>query len=86
MLGSGDHNTPLAFTKGNGDEMTTDTTRPRWATRREGMQYARMGATKFSELIRDRRIVAKRLDEKKLLIDLNSIDRLYESLPDGGAQ
>jgi hypothetical protein len=66
--------------------MTTEiTTRPQWATRKEAMKYARVGATKFSELVRDRRIVAKRLDERKLLIDLNSIDRLYESLPDGSA-
>ena len=58
---------------------------PRWATRLEAIKYARVGATKFSELIRDRRIVAKRLDAKKLIIDLNSIDQLYECLPDGAA-
>jgi hypothetical protein len=58
-------------------------TQPRWATRREAMQYARVGSTKFSELIRDRRITAKRLDAKKLIIDLNSIDALYECLPSG---
>jgi hypothetical protein len=47
------------------------------------MQYARVGSTKFSELVRDRRITAKRLDAKKLIIDLNSIDALYECLPSG---
>jgi hypothetical protein len=66
--------------------MTQATTNPRWATRKEAMQYARVGATKFSELIRDRRIVAKRLDAKKLVIDLGSIDRLYDSLPHGGSE
>jgi hypothetical protein len=49
------------------------------------MSYARVGSTKFSELVRDRRITAKRLDAKKLIIDLNSIDALYECLPDGAA-
>jgi hypothetical protein len=47
------------------------------------MQYAKIGATKFSELVRDRRITAKRLDAKKLIIDLNSIDQLYDCLPSG---
>jgi hypothetical protein len=65
--------------------VTTQATSPRWATRKEAIQYARVGATKFSELIKDRRIVAKRLDGKKLLIDLLSIDRLYDSLPDGAS-
>jgi hypothetical protein len=63
-----------------------DVARPhRWATRREAMAYAKVGTTKLSEFIRDRRIVAKRLDGKKLLIDLLSIDLLYDSLPDGAA-
>ena len=66
--------------------MTEITTRQhRWATRKEALAYAKVGATKLSELIRDRRIVAKRLDGKKLLVDLLSIDRLYDSLPDGAA-
>ena len=50
------------------------------------MTYGKVGATKLGEMIRDKRIVAKRLDGKKILIDLLSIDRLYESLPDGGTQ
>lgn len=58
----------------------------RWGTRREAMTYGKVGATKLGEMIRDKRIVAKRLDGKKILIDLLSIDRLYESLPDGGTQ
>ena len=67
--------------------MTTQANvQPRWATRLEAIKYSRCGSTKFSELVRDRRIVAKRLDAKKLIIDLNSIDQLYDSLPDGGAQ
>jgi hypothetical protein len=72
--------------KGLGDYVVTinqATSQPRWATRKEAIQYSKIGATKFSELIRDRRIVAKRLDARKLIIDLNSIDQLYECLPDG---
>jgi hypothetical protein len=66
--------------------MTEITTHPhRWATRKEALAYAKVGATKLSEIIKERRIVAKRLDGKKLLIDLLSIDRLYDSLPDGAA-
>jgi hypothetical protein len=67
------------------NEMMTEITRPHWATRREALAYAKVGATKLSELIKHRRIVAKRLDGKKILIDLNSIDRLYDSLPDGAS-
>jgi hypothetical protein len=55
---------------------------PRWATRREAMSYGRLGSTKFSELVKDRRIVAKKLDGRKLLIDLNSIDEFYAALPE----
>jgi hypothetical protein len=66
--------------------MTEITTHPhRWATRKEALAYGRLGATKLSELIKARRVVAKRLDGKKILIDLLSIDRLYDSLPDGAA-
>lgn len=74
--------------KRNGENVVTNqnAAQPRWATRKEAMQYARVGSTKFSELVRDRRIVAKRLDAKKLIIDLNSIDALYECLPDGSAR
>jgi hypothetical protein len=63
--------------------VTTQANAPRWATRKEAISYAKVGSTKFSELVRDRRIVAKRLDAKKLIIDLNSIDQLYECLPSG---
>jgi hypothetical protein len=54
---------------------------PRWATRLEAMTYARMGATRFNELMQDRKIVAKK-NGGKVVVDLNSIDDLYASLPD----
>jgi hypothetical protein len=54
---------------------------PRWATRQEAMAYARMGATRFNELMQERKIVAKK-NGGKVVIDLNSIDDLYASLPD----
>jgi hypothetical protein len=57
----------------------------RWATRREAMAHARVGATKLNHLMRDKRIHAKKLDGAKVLIDLNSIDTLYAALPDVGA-
>ena len=40
----------------------------------EALAKAKVGATKLSEMIKARTIVAKRLDGKKILIDLNSID------------
>ncbi len=61
--------------------MSNDTP-PRWASRIEAMEYARVGQTKFHELMRDRRIVAKKLDGKKVLVDLNSIDALYARMPE----
>jgi hypothetical protein len=57
----------------------------RWATRKEAMAYARLGATTVHHLMRTGRILAKKLSPKKVLIDLNSIDAFYESLPTVGA-
>jgi hypothetical protein len=57
----------------------------RWASRKEAIAYARVGATTFNQLMRDRRIHAKKLDGKKVLVDLNSIDALYRTLPHVGA-
>lgn len=57
----------------------------RWASRKEAITYARVGATTMNQLMRDGRIHAKKLDGKKVLIDLNSIDALYAALPDVGA-
>jgi hypothetical protein len=56
----------------------------RWASRKEAIAYARVGATTFNHLMRDRRIHAKKLDGKKVLVDLNSIDELYAALPNVG--
>jgi hypothetical protein len=56
----------------------------RWATRLETINYAKIGATKFNNLMQAGRIPAK-LDGAKVLIDLNSIDALYGTLPDVGA-
>jgi hypothetical protein len=57
----------------------------RWASRKEALTYARIGATTLNHLMRAGRIHAKKLDGKKVLIDLNSIDALYAALPDVGA-
>jgi len=54
----------------------------RWATRKEAMAYGKVGSTKMNELLQGRRILAKKLDNKKVLIDLNSIDALYVALPE----
>jgi hypothetical protein len=56
---------------------------PRWATRQEAMAYARMGATRFNELMQKKQIVAKK-NGGKVVIDLNSVDDLYQSLPNVG--
>ena len=56
---------------------------PRWATRLEAIAYARMGATRFNELMRDKKVIAKKVGVK-VLVDLNSIDDHYRSLPDAG--
>lgn len=58
---------------------------PRWASRKEAIAYARIGATTLNHLMRAGRILAKKLDGKKVLVDLNSIDALYAALPDVGA-
>ena len=57
----------------------------RWASRKEAITYARVGATTMNHLMRAGRIHAKKLDGKKVLVDLNSIDALYAALPDVGA-
>jgi hypothetical protein len=57
----------------------------RWASRKEAIAYARVGATTMNHLMREGRIHAKKLDGKKVLVDLNSIDALYAALPSVGA-
>jgi hypothetical protein len=54
-----------------------NTRTPRWATRREALAYSRIGATKFSELVKKRRVFARKLDGRKSLVDLNSVDDLF---------
>jgi hypothetical protein len=56
----------------------------RWASRLEAITYARVGATTFNQLMRHGRIHAKKLDGKKVLVDLNSIDDFYAALPNVG--
>lgn len=55
----------------------------RWATRQEAMAYAKVGSTKMNDLMHSRRIFAKK-DGKKVIVDLNSIDDFYGTLPDVG--
>ena len=56
----------------------------RWATRREAMAYARVGATKMHHMMQAGRVLAKKLDGK-VVVDLNSTDDLYAALPSVGA-
>lgn len=56
----------------------------RWATRQEAMAYAKCGSTTMNEWLHGRRIYAKK-QGNKVIIDLNSIDDLYDSLPDVAA-
>jgi hypothetical protein len=62
-----------------------NTPTPRWGTRKEAMSHGRIGATTLNHLMRDGRINAKKLDGTKVLVDLRSIDMLYEALPDVGS-
>jgi hypothetical protein len=47
------------------EQQNTNTIPRRWATRREAMAHARVGATTLNQLMRDRRIHAKKLDGAK---------------------
>jgi hypothetical protein len=53
----------------------------RWATRQEAMTYAKCGSTTMNEWLHSRRIYAKK-QGSKVIVDLNSIDDYYASLPD----
>ncbi len=64
--------------------MTIASTNHRWATRKEAMAYGRIGSTKLNDLMRAGQLRAKKLGVK-VLIDLNSVDELYASLPEVGA-
>jgi hypothetical protein len=65
--------------------ITAEQTTHRWASRKEAIAYARVGATTMNHLMRKGRIHAKKLDGKKVLVDLNSIEALYAGLPSAGA-
>jgi hypothetical protein len=54
---------------------------PRWATRVEALSYARLGATRFNELMQNRQVVAKK-NGGKVIVDLNSVDDFFATLPD----
>jgi predicted transcriptional regulator len=61
--------------------VTEKSKRPRrWGSRKQAMAEANVGPTKLNEMMMSGRIVAKRLDGK-VLIDLDSIQELYASLP-----
>jgi hypothetical protein len=53
----------------------------RWATRKAAMLYACIGSTSMNEMLQARAFVAKKRGTK-VLIDLDSIDRHYDALPD----
>jgi hypothetical protein len=60
---------------------TAKAKRPRrWGSRKEAMLEAGIGPTKLNEMMMAGRIIAKRLDGK-VLVDLDSIQTLFESLP-----
>lgn len=67
------------------DPVTTDH-RParRWATRREAMAYAKIGSTTMNGLLQSSSIYAKKLGGK-VVVDLNSVDDFYSTLPSVGA-
>lgn len=65
--------------------MSENESAPRWASIKEACRRGPVRKTKLYELIRERRVRAKRLDGKTL-VDLNTIDQLIEASPDvGGA-
>jgi hypothetical protein len=70
--------------KESGENMSSpkkDLRSPRWATRLQAMEYSQTGATKFNELMQQKKITAKK-DGNRIKVDLNSIDDLFASLPD----
>jgi hypothetical protein len=59
---------------------------PRWAPRKAAMAYAAdTGSTHFNELMKSGKIRAKK-DGVKVIVDLNSIDDFFDSLPDVGPE
>ncbi len=58
---------------------------PRWASRLEAMAYGRVGSTRMNEWIKGGKVKARK-DGAKVIIDLNSVDDLIESLPSAAAE
>jgi predicted transcriptional regulator len=52
----------------------------RWGSRKQAMLEGQVGPTKLNEMMMDGRVIAKRLDGK-VLVDLDSLQALYEGLP-----
>jgi hypothetical protein len=67
----------------NDHKPTTTRSHRRWGSRREACDKGCFGPTKLHDLINRELIIAKKLDGKTL-IDLDSIDALFESLPSAG--
>ena len=66
--------------------MNTISSQPkRYASRKEAMDYMRIGSTKLNDLMNAKVFVAKK-EGRKVIIDLDSVDRYYEALPNVGAQ
>jgi hypothetical protein len=63
--------------------MATTKRLPRWGTRAEGMEHGKFGSTFMNELMRSKKIIAKK-DGSRVKIDLNSIDDYLEALPNVG--
>jgi hypothetical protein len=58
--------------------------RPRWASRREAMNYGKTSATTLNRLMQQGLIVAKKRGTT-VIVDLNSVDDYYAGLPQVGA-
>ena len=56
----------------------------RWVARKDAIIYANVGPTKFHELV-NRKLFDARMLDGKTIVDLNSIDSYYESLPRAGS-
>ena len=57
---------------------------PRWASRREAMEYGKVSATTLNDLMQQGLIVAKKRGTT-VIVDLNSVDDFYADLPEVGA-
>jgi hypothetical protein len=55
----------------------------RYATRLEAMAHLNIGSTKMNDLLNAKVFVAKKIG-RKVLVDLDSLDRYFEALPNAG--